>query len=260
MQARAGSFKSAGLGARGGVDDGALGLSPGAHGLSPNALLSPSNASAAFLPGLHATYRPGAASRPYAAPRTASAALAHPPPHALGVPGSLGATALLSSTRLGGPPGGPLSPPRTAGFVRPTFDSLASDPYLPPAAPVHAAPEPFGEHAPGQSLPQGLAAGYSRMHAQPAPPSVPSPAAFSPGNLGYTEWLAGSPARAAGGYGRMPPPRGPPPPGLASVGRVPSNGGRMWAGHGPGPGPLSPLAHAQPTAHADDDDVFILDH
>lgn len=34
-------------------------------------------------------------------------------------------------------------------------------------------------HAPGQSLPQGLAAGYSRIHALPPPPSLASPGAGS---------------------------------------------------------------------------------
>ncbi|KAG6852586.1 hypothetical protein C0991_010792 [Blastosporella zonata] len=33
-------------------------------------------------------------------------------------------------------------------------------------------------HAPGQSLPQGLAAGYSRIHAQPPPPTLHSPGSF----------------------------------------------------------------------------------
>ena len=34
-------------------------------------------------------------------------------------------------------------------------------------------------HAPGQSLPQGLAAGYSRIHALPPPPVIPSPSTSS---------------------------------------------------------------------------------
>ncbi len=44
-------------------------------------------------------------------------------------------------------------------------------------------------HAPGQSLPQGLAAGYSRIHLQPAGGSSglsPSSAAFSPSNIGIS--------------------------------------------------------------------------
>ncbi|KAJ7430517.1 hypothetical protein B0H11DRAFT_927841 [Mycena galericulata] len=53
-------------------------------------------------------------------------------------------------------------------------------------------------HAPGQSLPQGLAAGYSRIHALP-PLGSPSPAAFSPG------LHAGSPG-AVGGFGNSPAP------------------------------------------------------
>ncbi|KAI0346348.1 hypothetical protein BDW22DRAFT_1322895 [Trametopsis cervina] len=51
-------------------------------------------------------------------------------------------------------------------------------------------------HAPGQSLPQGLAAGYSRIHALPPPPSIPSPstsAAFSPGRSpGFAPSFKGS--------------------------------------------------------------------
>jgi hypothetical protein len=286
------SFKSGGFGGR--ADDNGMSLSPGSH---VNSLLSPSNASAAFLPGLHANYRAGPALRPYANQRSISASHAPGQPP-LGIPGSLNAGGLLSQTRMTGPPIA-MSPPMSTGFVRPGLESLASEPYfnaghLPPMPltstdanfPDHvtgAALSPgtmaLQAHAPGQSLPQGLAAGYSRMHAQPLPANLPSPAAFSPGkvsggvgNLGYDKWVnttpgvhpvdagrgaAGSPAKAGGreamlaryGHGGRPAPIG-----LAGAGRMPS-GGRGW-GHMQTP--LSPLAG--PVAEADDDDVFILDH
>ncbi|KAG6857056.1 hypothetical protein H0H87_010021 [Tephrocybe sp. NHM501043] len=77
-------------------------------------------------------------------------------------------------------------------------------------------------HAPGQSLPQGLAAGYSRIHAQPPPPTLHSPGSASvfggtppttteagvPSSGPYGGWRApsqtpASPPSAAGGLDAM---------------------------------------------------------
>lgn len=54
-------------------------------------------------------------------------------------------------------------------------------------------------HAPGQSLPQGLAAGYSRIHALP-PPVIASPS--TPGGFSQTGY---SPGTKAFGHAQSPP-------------------------------------------------------
>ena len=105
------------------------------------------------------------------------------------------------------------SPSRSSAFTG--YDGTSSDAYLdgsqyPSARPILGIGESddrrnafspstraLQAHAPGQSLPQGLAAGYSRIHALPPPPVIPSPstsAAFSPGrSVGFaTSPLKGS--------------------------------------------------------------------
>ena len=134
-------------------------------------LLSPSNASAAFLPSLHQYYLN---SKPSGIQRSASG--------------------------LGRPAGSPLQPPTpqnaptpprisSLGGHRPQFDEQASARPIPfggegeerPAA-ISPSIRALQAHAPGQSLPQGLAAGYSRIHALPMQMSPSSVAAFSPGS------------------------------------------------------------------------------
>ncbi|KAJ8581913.1 hypothetical protein M405DRAFT_885521 [Rhizopogon salebrosus TDB-379] len=132
-------------------------------------LLSPSNASAAFLPSLHQYYlnsKPGGIQR--------------------------------STSGLGRPTGSPLQPPTpqnpptpprisSLGAHRPPFDEHASARPIPfggegeerPTA-ISPSIRALQAHAPGQSLPQGLAAGYSRIHALPMTMSPSSVAAFSP--------------------------------------------------------------------------------
>ena len=161
--------------------------------------LAPSNASAAFLPGLH---------------HYMSAKTAQRPPIAPGMPSMHGPPSALSSSRhLQGFPNldnVAMSPPRMNAFAAGTFDGRTSDLYLAQAQrqaagrPIPNTQDGFNgdvdrtalspstralqAHAPGQSLPQGLAAGYSRIHALPPPPSVASP----------TSTLAFSPGRSAG--------------------------------------------------------------
>jgi hypothetical protein len=88
--------------------------------------------------------------------------------------------------------------PRCARVPRPGADVPAQPFPLGAGGALSPSARALHAHAPGQSLPQGLAAGYSRMHAQPAPPPLGSPGAGGAfgvggggGALGYTEWLAG---------------------------------------------------------------------
>ncbi|KZT19931.1 hypothetical protein NEOLEDRAFT_1245528 [Neolentinus lepideus HHB14362 ss-1] len=147
--------------------------------------LSPSNASAAFLPGLHHHYKNSKQ---------------QPPTMSRIAPSSL-----YSREFAAPPPAGPtasdglaLSPPRYNAFPsHPGFDSTHTDIYLQPeingkggaggGAGVNGG-EAFSpstralqSHAPGQSLPQGLAAGYSRIHARPAPVNLSGVGSVSPG-------------------------------------------------------------------------------
>lgn len=155
--------------------------------------LAPSNASAAFLPGLHHYMSAKTSQRTSIAPSMASLHTS---------------SAVLTSHHLQGfatLDNVARSPPRTGTFAAgTTYDGRSADLYLTQAH-RHARPIPSGHeefdgeldrvafspgtralqaHAPGQSLPQGLAAGYSRIHALP-PPTVASPSstmAFSPGH------------------------------------------------------------------------------
>jgi hypothetical protein len=84
----------------------------------------------------------------------------------LGLPGSLGTGGLLSSTRPRGcAPGAALS---LASFIRPCFDTLASEPYLHYAhASVHALVSAGSEptFADASALPFSLGALAMRTHA-----------------------------------------------------------------------------------------------
>jgi hypothetical protein len=152
----------------------------------------PSNASAAFLPGLHHHYLNSKAGFQHVnAGRGANSAVGM-------APGALTTNpfAAAGSTSMA------MSPPHMKTFSgRPPFEPVTVES-------IHGRPIPgntvFGNdaderqdalspstralqaHAPGQSLPQGLAAGYSRIHALPPPPTIPSPSAsgtFSPGKV-----------------------------------------------------------------------------
>ncbi|KAF7360102.1 hypothetical protein MVEN_00738600 [Mycena venus] len=169
--------------------------------------LSPSNASAAFLPGIHQYIaRNKQQQQPAGANNgglfASNAAAQQGPP---------GIAHYLQS----GPSGVHNTSGTTSPYVRPNPFDLTQQLHghnAPPGVAGHGAPmgnvpgipgpgdthilspnaRALQAHAPGQSLPQGLAAGYSRIHAlPPLPPTAgsPSPAAFSPGTGG-----------AAGGY------------------------------------------------------------
>ncbi|TBU41323.1 hypothetical protein BD309DRAFT_1082173 [Dichomitus squalens] len=156
-------------------------------GLAPRVeeMLSPSNASAAFLPGLHHYINAKTPQRPTMV-------------SGLSAMYSAGAGAHnLSSSAYGlefnGPP---MSPPHTGtygvpppndtylqhGGRRPGGRPIPGDAFVAGIDEQRSALSPSSRalqaHAPGQSLPQGLAAGYSRIHALP-PPVIPSPSSSS---------------------------------------------------------------------------------
>ena len=159
--------------------------------------LAPSNASAAFLPGLHHYMNTKTTQRSSLAPGITTL---HAPSSALS-PNHLPAFVKPDNVAM--------SPPRTSVFAAgTTYDGRSSDLYLgqtqrhPSGRPIPNGQDGFSgdldrtafspstralqAHAPGQSLPQGLAAGYSRMHAQPLPPPIASPSstiALSPGRM-----------------------------------------------------------------------------
>ncbi|OBZ65112.1 hypothetical protein A0H81_14892 [Grifola frondosa] len=167
----------------------------GLAGRSGEDMLSPSNASAAFLPGLHhylnsKAQRSNLGMTSLYPSATSGAAVSH----------------TLSSSAYGpGLNGAALSPPRSGAFgTRSPFDHAPGDPYL-----SHSSQRPSGRPIPAGSsafvqdlddrrsalspLPQGLAAGYSRIHALP-PPVIASPStsgAFSPGQLGHGHSTSG---------------------------------------------------------------------
>ncbi|OJT01810.1 Protein cps3 [Trametes pubescens] len=159
-------------------------------------MLNPSNASAAFLPGLHHYINAKNQQRP----NMVSGLSSMYPGSGTNVP-TLSTSASAYGPELNGVA---MSPPRTSVYGnRPPFEQLPSDGYLPHPSGLRpgARPIPAGDaygnptldehrsalspsaralqaHAPGQSLPQGLAAGYSRIHALP-PPVIPSPSTSS---------------------------------------------------------------------------------
>ncbi|EGO03672.1 hypothetical protein SERLA73DRAFT_175237 [Serpula lacrymans var. lacrymans S7.3] len=165
-------------------------------------LLSPSNASAAFLPGLHHHYlnsKMGPQRSTSGGNRTGGPAL-YPPNSGVATPQNTSTSNLTSSN-----PAGAAFQQSKVGSLgnRAPYDNFTSDSYSSPLGlhrqisgrPIPGGSGVFGAegderhstispstralqaHAPGQSLPQGLAAGYSRIHALP-PPMIASPSAF----------------------------------------------------------------------------------
>jgi hypothetical protein len=279
-----------------------------------SSLLSPSNASAAFLPGMHHHYL-NSKTGPQRSNLRAPGSSLLPQPMTSGSAGHMAGSGFAHT----GSNGMALSPPSVNAFGnRPPFDTASSDQFYagntqrpPSGRPIPGGSSGFtGEgddrrnalspsaralqaHAPGQSLPQGLAAGYSRIHALPPPPSVPSPAgsgAFSPGqNLGYSpgqgghEWSSNAAHDSTSYHGMVPsspnsglesvfsrlsytatanrpsnlmPSTTSPnggPPGISAPGITRNFSGRSWQGQGP----LSPLSG--PVVTGDDDDLFSMD-
>ncbi|KAK7044973.1 hypothetical protein R3P38DRAFT_3433469 [Favolaschia claudopus] len=212
--------------------------------------LSPSNASAAFLPSIHhyIAQKQGAGMRTTSNPSVtttasstglfASNTAAHPGPPGIAHylqsgPGphnaSSSSNANLNNTTTSPPGMGPGASP--SPYVRPNPFDLTQQQQHNPAYAAHVQggggngngnfngggqggvpnlndthilspnARALQAHAPGQSLPQGLAAGYSRIHALP-PPMVgsPSPAA-SPGvygGFGNINTGVGSPGQGGG--------------------------------------------------------------
>lgn len=149
--------------------------------------LAPSNASAAFLTGMH---RYLANKGPQQ--RTALRPSMVPPPN------SYSASNNPSLSYSAGLNGSALSPSRASALSNQMYDLAHHEQYT--ANDVSGRPIPgfrgegredkntmfspstraLQSHEPGQSLPQGLAAGYSRIHALPPTMSPATPSAFSP--------------------------------------------------------------------------------
>jgi hypothetical protein len=183
-------------------------------------MMSPSNASAAFLPGLHHHYLNAKAKQAQAQlglggigrqTRGASNPL-YPGPAGGGAPSELLANNYLQPPSGLGLPSSPSSsafhththgntqttyrttpspfdltqalhqPPQTARPIpsNPANQkSIADDPLLAPHL-LSPNARALQAHAPGQSLPQGLAAGYSRIHALPPLTNIASPPTSGP--------------------------------------------------------------------------------
>ena len=266
----------------------------GSHSLADdhiNSFLSPSNASAAFLPGNYQNYlnaRSGGARAGMAAGAGVSGLRGHTPNSTNG--SNVNAANLLA--RINDP--APAAPAQRQQPFDGTSESLGNQPFQ-LGRPIPSGGDPRGNgedgrnvlspsaralqaHAPGQSLPQGLAAGYSRIHALPPPPPVvPSPAAsstFAPSSsfqtnaserVQFSEWIGMSPG--------MHPPNAHGVTGLESlasraqytsigVARPPASAvsatasrntsGKSWGT------PLSPLSRPV-VVTGDDDDLFPMD-
>lgn len=275
----------------------------GSHSLADdhiNSFLSPSNASAAFLPGNYQNYLSSRNAAPRAGITAAVSGLrGHAPSSANGT-SNVNAANLLA--RINNDPATPTPPAQRQPFNG-TSESLGHQPFqlgrpIPPGGEVRGNGEDgrsvvspsaraLQAHAPGQSLPQGLAAGYSRIHALPPPAGVASPAgsnAFAPSQTNsfapstsfqtnaseraqFSEWIGMSPnahpsnnAHPHGMTGmeslasRTPymsavPSRPPVGPGSVTAGR--NTSGKSWGT------PLSPLS--RPVGTGDDDDLFPMD-
>ncbi|RDB30605.1 hypothetical protein Hypma_005727 [Hypsizygus marmoreus] len=195
--------------------------------------LSPSNASAAFLPGLHSHYLTSKAKQAQAQ----QLGLGGLGRGVRGTSGPLGST--LNNYLLGG--GSTLSSnsnnhlhahnnahinsqhtyratPSPFDLTQHQHQHLNPHPHTArpiPSNPANAIPNNADDphqgthllspssralqsHAPGQSLPQGLAAGYSRIHALPPPPNLASPNSASGFGNGTPPGLGLDPNATAG--------------------------------------------------------------
>ncbi|CAK5274753.1 unnamed protein product [Mycena citricolor] len=140
--------------------------------------LSPSNASAAFLPGMHH----------YMSRNKSNSGLASNAAMQQGPPG-------LAHYLQSGP----------SAYVRPNpFDLTQQQSRVeqPDAGLMSPNARALQAHAPGQSLPQGLAAGYSRIHAlPPLSAGSPSPAAAAFGTSPNRDWATMSTGSVSGSPG-----------------------------------------------------------
>lgn len=139
-----------------------------------SSLLAPSNASAAFLPGLHHYY----------SKMNSGSNNARAPNAGLALGAGLGLGGLSRSPLSHAPIHGPAADEGRTGVNNGASIGLGLGETTSPS--IRA----LQSHAPGQSLPQGLAAGYSRIHALPhtgspsslGGSSVGGGGAFSPGH------------------------------------------------------------------------------
>ncbi|KAI0300597.1 hypothetical protein B0F90DRAFT_1724306 [Multifurca ochricompacta] len=273
----------------------------GGHSLADdhiNTFLSPSNASAAFLPGNYQNYSNSRNGAPRAGMATGISGLrGHAPSSVNGSP-TVNAANLLA--RINDPVP---APPTHRQPFNGTSESLGTQPFqlgrpIPAGGDIRGNGEDgrnvlspstraLQAHAPGQSLPQGLAAGYSRIHALPPPPGVASPAAssgfapsqpnsFAPSTsfqanaserVQFSEWIGMSPGTHTPSnthshgvtgleslasrtqYTSVTAARPPVGPSNVTASRNPS--GKSWGT------PLSPLSG--PVVTGDDDDLFDMD-
>lgn len=177
-------------------------------------VLAPSNASAAFLPGLHhfinnqATQRSSLTSGVTSLYSQSSAVPASQHVAGIGARNGLAqspsqSNGFAAGTTFDGSVDTYLSHNQRFSTARPILGGDDLDDRRNATSPSTRA---LQAHAPGQSLPQGLAAGYSRIHALPPPPVLPSPSssgAFSPGrsvtltkgigHLSSNDWHGSSP-------------------------------------------------------------------
>ncbi|KAF5375664.1 hypothetical protein D9615_009358 [Tricholomella constricta] len=197
------------LGHNGGED--MLSMSMGSAG-SGMMSLSPSNASAAFLPGLHSHYLTSKAKQAQAQ----QLGLGGLGRGVRGTSGPMAGSTLANNYLLGGGSGLSGSPnqlhthtnvqtnmhhtyratPSPFDLTQHQHHHLHLHPHTARPIPSNSAANnnnnpddgahlispssrALQSHAPGQSLPQGLAAGYSRIHALPPPPSLASPGSAS---------------------------------------------------------------------------------
>ncbi|KAL1741059.1 hypothetical protein HDZ31DRAFT_67297 [Schizophyllum fasciatum] len=246
--------------------------------------LSPSNASAAFLPSIHSNYAKQQLGRGV---RNVSAPIYGQPPNT-GNPArspfdltqySQAATNAQTESYLrNGPQPRNITAPQPSGAQ----ENLVMSPST----------RALQAHAPGQSLPQGLAAGYSRIHALPPPLPLASPSGSTFGAVSASPGVGGAAAFGSFSGSMSDWAASTPPPGISGAGIGATRPAGMQQGPGVGasgstldqmfsrlsysaaaktkaPAPaatpkgpaqgVSPLS--QPAAApADDDDLFSMDN
>ncbi|KAN0125919.1 hypothetical protein V8E52_001126 [Russula decolorans] len=259
----------------------------GSHSLADdhiNSFLSPSNASAAFLPGNYQNYLNTRSGAPRAGMATGVSGLRGQAPSNVNGSSNVNAANLLA--RINDPAPTPVQRQQPFDGTSESLGNLSFQLGRPIPSDLRGSEEDrnalspsaraLQAHAPGQSLPQGLAAGYSRIHALPPPPG-PSPAGsntFAPSTsfqanaserVQFSEWIGMSPGThpasnshgvtgleslaSRAQYTSIAATR--PPVGQGSVTGSRNTSGKSWGT------PLSPLS--RPIVTGDDDDLFDMD-
>ncbi|KAL0069277.1 hypothetical protein AAF712_003642 [Marasmius tenuissimus] len=177
---------------------------------SPSNLLAPSNASAAFLPGIHSQYLKSKQGQGggYEALGRGIRNTSNPIYPSSPGTGTLQSSLAAATSRLTGGGSGYgtpsssfvdnsqngdnlqrpnlLSSNSNANATRPIPSSHLSSDHDDPQLALSPGSRALQAHAPGQSLPQGLAAGYSRIHALPPPLPLASPGSTGIGGGGFS--------------------------------------------------------------------------